>query len=182
MRSLPATVVSTALEGPLDWPVREGDPHRSRRIYHSPARPPTRPNPLLVLLAILAGAVRGNLTLLHTTAVTDRWGTGGYGRLVWHGRRLPRESQQRLRRLSWQIGRHDEATDPRNPAGIRVGYLYEDCPFHPVLCTEIDDDGGVLLNGARSCDAQYLRTHPYPGRGRHGHQGRPGGPHPSAEG
>ncbi|MFE5537274.1 hypothetical protein [Streptomyces sp. NPDC056492] len=53
--------------------------------------------------------------------------------------------------------------DPRNPAGIRVGDIYEDCSFHPVLCTEIDDDGWVVLSGVslidgtypRSCDAQY---------------------------
>ncbi|MEV7214077.1 MFS transporter [Kitasatospora cineracea] len=39
------------------------------------------PIPLLVALAILAGAVRGNLTLLQATAVTDRWGTTAYGHL-----------------------------------------------------------------------------------------------------
>ncbi|MFE7183041.1 MFS transporter [Streptomyces erythrochromogenes] len=39
------------------------------------------PVPLLVLLSILAGVVRGNLTLLQATAVTDRWGTTHYGRL-----------------------------------------------------------------------------------------------------
>ncbi|MFD3550183.1 MFS transporter [Streptomyces sp. NPDC058655] len=39
------------------------------------------PLPLLALLAILAGTVRGNLTLLQATAVTDRWGTTHYGRL-----------------------------------------------------------------------------------------------------
>ncbi|WP_069740242.1 MFS transporter [Streptomyces sp. EN27] len=39
------------------------------------------PVPLLVLLAVLAGVVRGNLTLLQATAVTDRWGTTHYGRL-----------------------------------------------------------------------------------------------------
>ncbi len=39
------------------------------------------PIPLLILLAVLAGVVRGNLTLLHATAVTDRWGTADYGRL-----------------------------------------------------------------------------------------------------
>ncbi|MEU0722852.1 MFS transporter [Streptomyces sp. NPDC006140] len=39
------------------------------------------PIPLLVVLAILAGAVRGNLTLLQATAVTDRWGAAAYGRL-----------------------------------------------------------------------------------------------------
>ncbi|MDQ1027612.1 hypothetical protein QF035_005194 [Streptomyces umbrinus] len=57
----------------------------------------------------------------------------------------------------------DNATDPRNPARIRVGEIYEDCSFHPVLCTEIDDDGGVVLSGIslidgtfpHSCDAQH---------------------------
>ncbi|NEA54282.1 hypothetical protein G3I60_08990 [Streptomyces sp. SID13666] len=56
-----------------------------------------------------------------------------------------------------------EVIDPRNPAGIRVGDIYEDCSFHPVLCTEIDDDGAVVLSGIslidgsfpRSCDGQY---------------------------
>ena len=32
-------------------------------------------------VAVLAGMVRGNLTLIGATAVTDRWGTVGYGRL-----------------------------------------------------------------------------------------------------
>ncbi|WP_039947599.1 MFS transporter [Streptomyces sp. NRRL S-118] len=41
------------------------------------------PGPIapLVVIAILAGVVRGNLTLLHATAVSDRWGTADYGRL-----------------------------------------------------------------------------------------------------
>ncbi|WP_333746427.1 MFS transporter, partial [Streptomyces sp. IBSBF 2950] len=39
------------------------------------------PVPFLVILAVLAGVVRGNLTLLQATAVTDRWGTAQYGRL-----------------------------------------------------------------------------------------------------
>ncbi|WP_329553628.1 MFS transporter [Streptomyces sp. NBC_00696] len=39
------------------------------------------PLPLLVLLAVVAGMVRGNLTLLQATAVTDRWGTSDYARL-----------------------------------------------------------------------------------------------------
>ncbi|MHA5053746.1 MFS transporter [Streptomyces sp. SD15] len=39
------------------------------------------PYPLLLLLAVMAGMVRGNLTLLQATAVTDRWGTTHYGRL-----------------------------------------------------------------------------------------------------
>ncbi|MFC9247710.1 MFS transporter [Streptomyces sp. NPDC057136] len=39
------------------------------------------PVPLLVALSVVAGVVRGNLTLLQATAVTDRWGTTHYGRL-----------------------------------------------------------------------------------------------------
>ncbi|WP_037808653.1 MFS transporter [Streptomyces sp. NRRL F-2580] len=39
------------------------------------------PYALLVALAVVAGTVRGNLTLLQATAVTDRWGTTHYGRL-----------------------------------------------------------------------------------------------------
>lgn len=39
------------------------------------------PIPLLILLAVLAGVVRGNLTLLQATVITDRWGTTHYGRL-----------------------------------------------------------------------------------------------------
>ncbi|WP_308380119.1 hypothetical protein [Streptomyces sp. ISL-43] len=44
-----------------------------------------------------------------------------------------------------------------------MGDVYEDCFFHPVLRTEIDDDGWVVLSGVslidgsfpRSCDAQH---------------------------
>ncbi|MFF8268477.1 MFS transporter [Streptomyces sp. NPDC016562] len=39
------------------------------------------PGPLLALVAVIAGTVRGNLTLLQATAVTDRWGVAQYGRL-----------------------------------------------------------------------------------------------------
>ncbi|WP_329458080.1 hypothetical protein [Streptomyces sp. NBC_01497] len=57
----------------------------------------------------------------------------------------------------------ESATDPRNPAGIRVGDIYEDCFFHPVLCTDIDDVAGLVLGGVslidgsspRNCDARY---------------------------
>ena len=35
----------------------------------------------LITVAVLAGMVRGILTLLHATAVTDRWGTSHYGQL-----------------------------------------------------------------------------------------------------
>ncbi|QHY96846.1 Major Facilitator Superfamily protein [Streptomyces sp. S4.7] len=39
------------------------------------------PYTVLVALSIAAGMVRGNLTLLQATAVTDRWGATHYGRL-----------------------------------------------------------------------------------------------------
>lgn len=39
------------------------------------------PYALLIALSVVAGMVRGNLTLLQATAVTDRWGTTHYGRL-----------------------------------------------------------------------------------------------------
>ncbi|MFI6966410.1 MFS transporter [Streptomyces sp. NPDC050149] len=39
------------------------------------------PYALLVTLSIAAGMVRGNITLLQATAITDRWGTTHYGRL-----------------------------------------------------------------------------------------------------
>ncbi|MXM62511.1 MFS transporter [Streptomyces sp. HUCO-GS316] len=41
----------------------------------------TGPFPALVGIAVAAGVVRGNLTLLQATAVSDRWGTTHYGRL-----------------------------------------------------------------------------------------------------
>lgn len=37
---------------------------------------------LVTLVTVGAGTVRGNLTLLQATAVTDRWGTSAYGRLT----------------------------------------------------------------------------------------------------
>ncbi|MGW3267569.1 MFS transporter [Streptomyces sp. NPDC001056] len=39
------------------------------------------PYALIVTVAIGAGMIRGNLTLLQATAITDRWGTTHYGRL-----------------------------------------------------------------------------------------------------
>ncbi|MGA4967105.1 MFS transporter [Streptomyces pseudogriseolus] len=39
------------------------------------------PYALLVAVAVVAGMVRGNLTLLQATAITDRWGATHYGRL-----------------------------------------------------------------------------------------------------
>ncbi|MGW0817049.1 MFS transporter [Streptomyces viridiviolaceus] len=39
------------------------------------------PYTLLIAVSIAAGMVRGNLTLLQATAITDRWGTTHYGHL-----------------------------------------------------------------------------------------------------
>jgi MFS family permease len=39
------------------------------------------PYALLIAVAVVAGMVRGNFTLLQATAITDRWGTIHYGRL-----------------------------------------------------------------------------------------------------
>ncbi|MFI8221326.1 MFS transporter [Streptomyces sp. NPDC085932] len=39
------------------------------------------PYALLIAVSIVAGMVRGNLTLLQATAIIDRWGTTHYGRL-----------------------------------------------------------------------------------------------------
>ena len=39
------------------------------------------PTPLLIAVAMLAGAARGVFTLLQATAISDRWGTVHYGRL-----------------------------------------------------------------------------------------------------
>ncbi|MGC0386739.1 MFS transporter [Streptomyces sp. SAI-129] len=39
------------------------------------------PYALLIAVSVVAGMVRGNLTLLQATAVTDRWGTTHYGHL-----------------------------------------------------------------------------------------------------
>ncbi len=39
------------------------------------------PYGLLVALSVTAGMIRGNLTLLQATAISDRWGTTHYGRL-----------------------------------------------------------------------------------------------------
>jgi predicted MFS family arabinose efflux permease len=39
------------------------------------------PYALLITVSVVAGMVRGNLTLLQATAITDRWGTAHYGRL-----------------------------------------------------------------------------------------------------
>ncbi|MFD8589437.1 hypothetical protein ACFV1B_07815 [Streptomyces sp. NPDC059637] len=52
----------------------------------------------------------------------------------------------------------DDVTDPRNPAGIRVGDIYEDCSFHPVLCTGIEDNCGLVLSGISLIDGTFPRS------------------------
>ncbi|MFB9482175.1 MFS transporter, partial [Streptomyces filamentosus] len=44
---------------------------------------PAAPGPyaLLIAVSVVAGMVRGNLTLLQATAITDRWGATHYGQL-----------------------------------------------------------------------------------------------------
>ncbi|WP_225799677.1 hypothetical protein [Streptomyces sp. NK15101] len=57
----------------------------------------------------------------------------------------------------------NETPHPGNPNGIQVGDIYEDCSFHPVLCTAVDEVAGVVLSGIslidgslpRSCDALH---------------------------
>jgi len=39
---------------------------------------------------------------------------------------------------------------------IRPGMIYEDCSFHPVLCTELHDDESV--SGISLIDGSYPRT------------------------
>ncbi|MFI0942736.1 MFS transporter [Streptomyces sp. NPDC021020] len=39
------------------------------------------PIPLLIAISMLAGMIRGNITLLQATAITDRWGTTHYAAL-----------------------------------------------------------------------------------------------------
>ncbi|MET9831999.1 MFS transporter [Streptomyces sp. NPDC006385] len=41
----------------------------------------TGPYALIIAVSVAAGMVRGNVTLLQATAITDRWGTAHYGRL-----------------------------------------------------------------------------------------------------
>jgi hypothetical protein len=45
------------------------------------------------------------------------------------------------------------ARDPRN---LRPGDIYEDCEFHPVLCTDVHDDDSV--SGISLIDASSPRT------------------------
>ena len=73
--------------------------------------------PALVAVAVLAGMVRGIVTLLQATAVTDRWGSHALRRpqrrprrpahLHDRGRAVPRGSARRAaRRLRHHAGRH----------------------------------------------------------------------------
>lgn len=48
------------------------------RIWSAVTAADSSPFPLLVGIAIAAGMVRGNLTLLQTTAVPDGWGATHY--------------------------------------------------------------------------------------------------------
>lgn len=50
--------------------------HHHRRLALVPG-----PYAFVIVLSVVAGMVRGNLTLLQATAITDRWGTSRYGRL-----------------------------------------------------------------------------------------------------
>ncbi|MGW1530903.1 hypothetical protein [Streptomyces aureus] len=49
-------------------------------------------------------------------------------------------------------------TDPGNPNNIQVGDIYEDCSFHPVLCTAVDEVAGVVLSGISLIDGTYPRS------------------------
>ncbi|MFE7212852.1 hypothetical protein ACFU93_23210 [Streptomyces sp. NPDC057611] len=49
-------------------------------------------------------------------------------------------------------------TDPGNPNGIQVGDIYEDCSFHPVLCTAVDEVAGVVLSGISLIDGTFPRS------------------------
>ena len=51
-----------------------------------------------------------------------------------------------------------ETPDPGNPNGIQVGDIYEDCSFHPVLCTAVDEVAGIVLSGALHCGPIRIRV------------------------
>ena len=105
-------------------------PHRPRRRHHRRSRHSSPgPTPLLVAVAVLAGMVRGNLTLLQATAVTDRWGTTHYGRLsgllgapATHrrrprplGRRRPRRPPRRIPDSLCRLGSPLRSVRPSRP-------------------------------------------------------------------
>ena len=52
----------------------------------------------------------------------------------------------------------NETVDPANPNGIQVGDIYEDCSFHPVLCTAVDEVAGVVLSGISLIDGSFPRS------------------------
>lgn len=59
-------------------------------------------------------------------------------------------------RHEWCYGRSVE----RNETEVKVGDIYEDCAYHPVLCTESDGDdvAGISLfdySRPRSCSIQH---------------------------
>ncbi|MFE2470071.1 hypothetical protein [Streptomyces mirabilis] len=49
-------------------------------------------------------------------------------------------------------------TNPGNPNDIQVGDIYEDCSFHPVLCTAVDEVAGVVLSGVSLIDGTFPRS------------------------
>ncbi|MFD8911783.1 hypothetical protein [Streptomyces sp. NPDC059575] len=49
-------------------------------------------------------------------------------------------------------------TGPGNPNDIQVGDVYEDCCFHPVLCTAVDEVAGVVLSGISLIDGTFPRS------------------------
>ncbi|MET7943358.1 hypothetical protein [Streptomyces sp. NPDC005302] len=51
-----------------------------------------------------------------------------------------------------------ETPDPGNPNGIQVGDIYEDCSFHPVLCTAVDEVAGIVLSGVSLIDGSFPRS------------------------
>lgn len=51
-----------------------------------------------------------------------------------------------------------DTPDPGNPNGIQIGDIYEDCSFHPVLCTAVDEVAGVVLSGVSLIDGSFPRS------------------------
>ncbi|GHD57594.1 hypothetical protein GCM10010317_045660 [Streptomyces mirabilis] len=63
-----------------------------------------------------------------------------------------------LDRRSWKSGPMNGTTNPGNPNDIQVGDIYEDCSFHPVLCTAVDEVAGVVLSGVSLIDGTFPRS------------------------
>ncbi|RLV70168.1 hypothetical protein STAN_5696 [Streptomyces sp. CBMAI 2042] len=85
------------------------------------------PIPLLVVRVVAAGRVRGNLTLLQATAVTDRWGVTRYGSLRPTGCTCDRRRSQRAlggcepRRDLGRLPAHVHRALRRVPCGCEPG-------------------------------------------------------------